>query len=226
MGAESCVIRRSVGIIDYTYRGGGCLVASIVRQKVGDKIYLYESVSYRNAEGQPRNRRVLIGKVDPATGQPVYKPEDVARMTAAGVPVAGAASLTTFTADEIRRSSVVEFGAMYLLEHIAQQIGLQEALQRAVPNLSAEIFLLACYLVTAGDPFLYCEEWVSKTACSEDIGSLSSQRISEVLHTITPDQREAFYHTWCQLRSEQEYLALDITSVSSYSTLLPDGVGL
>ncbi len=71
MSAESCVILRSVGIIDYTDRGGRCLVASIVRQKIGDKIYLYESVSYRNAEGQPRNRRVLIGKIDPATGQPV-----------------------------------------------------------------------------------------------------------------------------------------------------------
>ncbi len=126
-------------------------------------------------------------------------------MAAAGVTVEEAASLATFTADELRRSTVLEFGTMYLL-HIAEQIGLQEALQRAVPNLSAEILILACYLVITCDPFLYREEWISKTAGLEDVGSLSSQRISEVLQTITLDQREGFYHAWCQLRSEQEYL--------------------
>lgn len=43
-------------------------MSSIIRQKVGNYVYLYESVSYRNAEGKPRNKRVPIGKIDPATG--------------------------------------------------------------------------------------------------------------------------------------------------------------
>ena len=42
-------------------------MSSVIRQKVGDKIYLYESVSYRNADGKPRNTRVPIGKIDPLT---------------------------------------------------------------------------------------------------------------------------------------------------------------
>ncbi len=92
-------------------------MACIVRQKVGNNVYVYESVSYRNAEGKAQSRRVLIGKIDAATGQPVYKPEYVARMAAAGVTVEGATSLATFTADEIRRSTVLEFGTMYLLQH-------------------------------------------------------------------------------------------------------------
>ena len=41
-------------------------MSSIVRQRVGDKIYIYESVSYRNEDGKPRNKRVSIGKVDPS----------------------------------------------------------------------------------------------------------------------------------------------------------------
>ncbi len=32
------------------------------------------------------------------------------------------------------------------------------------------LLILACYLVITGDPFLYCEEWISKTAGLEDIG--------------------------------------------------------
>lgn len=196
-------------------------MSSIIRQKVGDKTYLYESVSYRNAEGKPRNKRVPIGKIDPSTGQPVYKPEYLARMAASGAIAEMAASIQTFTSEDIRRSSVLEFGAMYLLQNIAQQIGLLSALQSALPKHHQEIFTLACYLVSSGDPFLYCEEWLSKTSCL-DVGSLSSQRISELLQAITSDQREAFYQAWCKQRSEQEYLALDITSTSSYSELIQD----
>jgi len=197
-------------------------MASIVRQKVGDKIYLYESVSYRNAEGKPRNKRVPIGKIDPSTGQPIYKPDYLARMAASGAIVESAASIQTFTAEDIKQSSVLEFGSMYLLQSIAQQIGVLNALQTALPNAYLEVFTLACYLVTSGDPFLYCEDWLSKTSCPDDIGSLSSQRISDLLQTITPEGREMFYQAWCKLRSEQEYLALDITSTSSYSELIQD----
>ena len=56
-------------------------MSSIVKLKVNDQIYLYESHSFRNAEGKPRNKRTLIGKIDPAHGNPVYKPEYIARMS-------------------------------------------------------------------------------------------------------------------------------------------------
>ena len=51
---------------------------------------------------------------------------------------------------------------------------------------------------------------------------MSSQRISELLTAITPEARENFYQAWCTYRSEQEYLAIDITSISSYSNLIED----
>ncbi len=86
---------------------------SIVRQKVGDKVYLYESISYRNAEEKPRNKRVPIGKIDPSTRHPVYKPEFLGRMEAVGA-VLEVAATQSFTAEDIKRSSVLEFGAMYL----------------------------------------------------------------------------------------------------------------
>ena len=196
-------------------------MSSIVRQTVGNKIYLYESTSYRNVEGKPRNKRVPIGKIDPSTNQPIYKAEYLDRMVESGAQFAEVAPLKTFTLNEIRQSSVLEFGAQYLFRNIAQNIGLLDALQKALPNTHQEIFMLACFLVTSGDPFLYCEEWLSKTAHPE-ISSLSSQRISDLLQIITPEEREAFYQTWCALRAEQEYLALDITSTSSYSTGIQD----
>ena len=96
-------------------------------------------------------------------------------------------------------------------------------LEDALPNYWQEIFNLACYLISSGDPFLYCEDWLNSTECLP-VGSMSSQRISELLIAITPDARENFYQTWCTYRSEQEYLALDITSISSYSNLIEEWV--
>jgi hypothetical protein len=62
-------------------------MSSIIKQKIGDKIYLYESISFRNEDSNPRNKRVIIGKIDCTTGNPIYKPEYIARMAVAGTPV-------------------------------------------------------------------------------------------------------------------------------------------
>ncbi len=147
-----------------------------MRQKVGDKIYLYESVSYRNEDGKPRNKRVSIGKIDPSTNKPIYKANYLARMVGSSVQFDKSAPIKTFTVDEIRQSSILEFGAQSLFKNIAQNIGLLDAIQTSFPNSHQEIFMLACFLVISGDPFLYCEEWLSKTTHPK-ISSLSSQLI-------------------------------------------------
>lgn len=196
-------------------------MTSIIRQKVGDKIYLYESVSFRNADGKPRNKRVPIGKIDPKTGNPVYKPEYLARMAEEGTPIEIPATSMIFSVEDIQRSSIKDYGAFYLFKGIAQSTGLLGVLEGSLPNYWQEVFNLACYLISSGDPFLYCEDWINSTECLA-VGSMSSQRISELLMAISPDAREFFYQAWCQCRSEQEYLALDITSISSYSNLIED----
>jgi transposase len=196
-------------------------MASIVRQKVGNKIYLYESVSFRNTEGKPRNKRKPIGKLDPVSGNPVYKPEYLEKMADNGMPVEIQPSQPIFSKDDVRSSSLKEFGAFYLLKHIAQKTGLLASIQEAAPVYWQELFMLACYLVSVGDPFLYCEGWLKNTECLP-VGNMSSQRISELLIAVSNNERELFYQSWCNLRSEQEYLALDITSVSSYSGLIDE----
>ena len=196
-------------------------MSSIIKQKVGDKIYLYESVSYRNADGKPRNKRTPIGKIDPVSGNAVYKADYLARMAESGTPINIPATNAKFTVEDIRNSSIKEYGTFYLLNYIAESTGLLSSLQDASPKYWQELFMLACYLVSSGNPFLYCEDWINNIECIP-VGKMSSQRISELLVAITPEERELFYHLWCKTRSEQEYLALDITSISSYSKLIED----
>jgi transposase len=194
-------------------------MSSIVRQRVGDKVYLYESVSYRDGEGRPRNRRKPIGKIDPVTEQPIYKPDYLERMAAVGRPIEIIQTDVSFTLGDILRSSIRDYGAFYLFRRLAEQIGLLNTLRESLPGRWEEIFNLAAYLVSTGDPFAYCEDWLASTEAFA-VGPMTSQRISELLAGITKEERDNFYHSWCSFRSEMEYLALDITSTSSYSELI------
>jgi transposase len=54
------------------------------------------------------------------------------------------------------------------------------------------------------------------------VGDMSSQRISDLLHVIRAEDRGRFFKAWGRYRCEREYLALDITSVSSWSALIED----
>ena len=209
-------------IIVPTFCEVSCIVASEVKSKSGKYTYLYESVSYRNDEGLPRNRRKIIGKVDHKTGEKIYKPEYVQRMQAQGVVLISADTAALYSAQDIMNSSVKEFGLIFLLRTLANRCGLIEAIDVASPRFGKQIFAIASHLVACGDPFMYCQEWLMETDNLDDAGDLSSQRISEILSELTIGERESFYRQWCKRRSELEYLALDITSVSSYSELIDD----
>ena len=196
-------------------------MASIVRQNVGGNTYLYESVSYRNEEGKPRNRRVPIGKIDKKTGLPVYKPEYVRRMASAGTPVESVETTAEFSVEDLRQSSILQTGLAHLLREIAGQIGLSDVLQQVFPHDHEQIFTLASFLFASGDPVSYYAEWMERS----DMGDLkppASQRISEMRTRVTDQERQRFFSQWSTCRSDREYLALDITSVSSWSQLIDD----
>jgi hypothetical protein len=67
---------------------------------------------------------------------------------------------------------------------------------------------------------MYCQDWLSKTDAFP--ASLSGVDISRLLASLDHRKQEMFFSEWGKYRSEKEYLALDITSVSSYSELIDE----
>ena len=193
-------------------------MAFIVRQKVGNHVYLYEAVAYRNEHGEPRNRRIPIGKLD-ENGQPLYYDDYIMRMAEAGTPLP-AHKNTTFTKSDVSCSDIKEFGSFYLLHAIAKDIGLLETMEHVFPDRWCELFDLACFIVCNGEPFMYCQDWLSKTDAFP--ASLGSTDITRLLCSLTQHEKDTFFSLWGAYRSEKEYLALDISSVSSYSQLIDD----
>jgi hypothetical protein len=190
----------------------------IVRQKVGNHTYLYEAVSFRNKEGKPRSKRVPVGKLDEA-GQPVYKTEYIERMAATGAPLAIPKN-DSYTRGDIALSMIKEFGSFFLFTEIAARIGLLRILETVFPESWRDIFDLACFIVSSGEPFMYCQDWLAKTDAFP--ASLTGVDITRLLCALDRRDQEKFFSEWGKYRSEKEYLALDITSVSSYSELIDE----
>jgi hypothetical protein len=111
---------------------------------------------------------------------------------------------------------VKDFGVMYFLRATSEKIGLPGVLRKTLPDQWEKLFVLACYLVASGKPVMYCEQWAESND-GHQVGSMSSQRISELLSSFGCGERNEFYRSWYNLIREREYIALDITSVSSYS---------
>lgn len=195
-------------------------MSSIVKYKSGKYVYLYESESYRDGDGKPQNKRKCIGRIDPMTGKNIFNPEYLERNWGTSKQ-ANLDDTKIFSVNDVKMSSNKELGTHYLLDCIAEGIGLKNSLMSSIPEQWEKILNLVYFIVASGEPAMYCEEWLERTDSIEP-GSLSSQRISELLISLSGRDRVGFYEHWGARRAEEELYALDITSVSSYSDLISD----
>jgi hypothetical protein len=197
-------------------------MSCITKQHIGKYIYLYESTSYWDKEKGARNKKVSIGRMDPKTGEPIYKPEYLARLSTTGQEQAAHSPEGPSHQALLQiLDSTKDFGVSYFLLAVSNKLGVSHALEEALPQCWQQVLTLACYLVACDKAVMYCDDWV---ACNDgfDVGDMSSQRISELLATITCQESWAFYRAWHRHIREQEYIALDITSISSYSQQITD----
>ena len=182
--------------------------------------YVYESTSYWDKEKkQPRSKRVLIGKLDPETGDIV--PTDgrgnrrKERLRKEQTPVA----VKQGPVPAIRTERVF-YGATYLFDQIGEITGIQDDLKACFPDTYKQILSIAYYLILEDQNPLYrFGKWarLHRHPYGRDI---ASQRSTELFQSITEEQKMRFFRLQGERRSEKEYWAYDTTSVSSYSETL------
>jgi hypothetical protein len=199
-------------------------MSSITRQTVGNNTYLYQSHSFRDDQGRPRNHKVRIGKIDRITGRALYTQEYADLMREKGTPL-DIPSFDGIEGLEERMSqalnSLRDYGLFYFLKNIAEKTKLLAVLKETIPRYWEQLCMLSFYLVAGDKPLMYMEDWIAGNE-SYPVGTMSSQRISELLCAFGQPERNGFFSRWCGCQRTDEYLALDITSISSYSGLIRD----
>jgi transposase len=177
-----------------------------IHTKANGARYLYSVEGHWDSEKkQSRNKQVCLGRIDDETGELI--PSE--RTTRTAKRAAKAPEVTA-------RSRVI--GPHKILKKVCDDIGLEPILKSCFPGRHEHILSLAFFLAQKGLPLSRCEGWsVSNMHPYGD--SIPSQRISELLKTITEDERQTFFKKWMRKITEKDYLCYDLTSVSSYSEL-------
>lgn len=166
--------------------------------------YVYESVSYWDkTKKQPRNKKICVGKLDAITGEFVpskrLNPEQAA------------------VRDPAVTASAEIVGPSIVLDAMSERLGLKRLLRSCFPREHRQIQAMAYYLASRGGPLSCCETWCKSHTHSSEC--LTSQRISEILRSISIDKKQTFFTKWMNKVLEDDYLCYDITSISSYSEL-------
>ena len=185
----------------------------LVKNKLNGVIYVYESVGYWDKQKkQARNKRKCIGKLDPATGEiiPSHK-IDLADLIS---------SVKKRGPKPVLASKRLFYGATYLFDAIGEKLGVTRDLQTCFPDIYRQILSLAYYLVLEDrNPLSRFPKW-ALTHTHPYSKAIPSQRSSEILRVIGEEAKLNFLQLQGQRRVEKEFLAYDITSISSYSTSL------
>ena len=105
-----------------------------------------------------------------------------------------------------------------LFDHIVEKTGLAIILKQVFPENWNFILSLAYFQAAEGEPLSKVEHW-SKMHRHPYDSFIDNRRVSELLPSINEEKQLEFFKKWAEKRLEEEYLAYDITSVSSYSEL-------
>lgn len=170
----------------------------IIEKKVGSSIYLYEVKSYWDSEKkQARQIRKYLGKKDPETDLPIrLRKEKTPRLSK-------------------------DYGNVYLLKKIAEQIGLTEILKKVFPDDYQTLLALSFFEISEANPIYIFPYWV-ETTFFEDVKPLNSKELTAFTQDIgrMDLKRLEFSQYWVNQTGEVHSVVFDITSLSSYSVLL------
>ena len=185
-----------------------------VKNKSNGTTYVYESENYWDREKkQSRSRRTCIGKLDdtgnfvPSARFSKPVPESVAVTPKRG-PV---------PAVHTRR---LYYGATYLLDQIGLKLGIVNDLKTCFPGCYRQMLSVVYYLILEDNASMMRFEKWGETHRHPYGENISSQRGSELFQSITDEARHHFFSLQGKRRLDKEYLAYDISTISSYSQCL------
>ena len=178
----------------------------IVKYKSKDATYVYHITRiYRNEKGKPTNDRVSIGKIDEETGMLIpnrnYYEIYASSNSQSGQP-------------EIE--SIKSCGVTYAVDGLLNELGLVDIMRKKFPKHADQIIALAEYMLCEGNVMSYYQDWHDEVYPHGNT-RLGSADISRIFQAIDYKSRMDFFRTWIYARDPSEYIAYDVTSVSSYA---------
>ena len=171
--------------------------------------YAYESKSYWVKElKQSRSKRILIGRVDEATGENINTDGRGRRKETEDPASASVLPARSF------------YGATYLFDCIGRKLGITSGLKIIFPDSYKQILSVVYFLILEDrTPLSRFTKW-AHTHHHPYGKDIPSQRSSELFSAVNESHRQQFFTLLKKRKTDGEYWAYDTTSISSYSQQL------
>ena len=173
----------------------------------GEK-YVYKYTHYfRNAEGKPRNRAVLIGKIDTKTGKmrPNKNFYEIFKVT-----------------PEMPDATIWDYGYSYLVLKCCKDMGLTSCLTEIFGDQAMDIIVSAAYIIREGSTMDAIDDWLDRTLVPSYSKYLNSQNTSKLFESISAPKTHEFFKKWITMSLTGDNVCYDVTSISSYSRTMTD----
>jgi transposase len=123
-----------------------------------------------------------------------------------------------YSIEQLQNAKKIRFGATHLLDYISNHIGLTQILNDIFLDDAKKLLSLSFFNVIEHKPSMYCKYFVAGNILSINSLEVTTQKISELLDRITDSDKANFYRIWAEKINDNEYLSLDTTLISTYSS--------
>ena len=174
----------------------------IAYKKVSGKTYVYYvTAAYRNKKGQPTCDRSSIGRLDEESGMLIPNRNYYEIYLKTPAPIA---------------TGIYSSGVYFAFEGISEKLGIAKLLKLYFPENYREMLTAAQYMLSEGNVMYYLDDYTQshKTALNESMGSAKSSRL---FSSLRQEDMLLFFREWMKHKRPKEYVAYDVTSISSYS---------
>ena len=170
--------------------------------KNGAHTYVQYTIrAYRNSKGKPTSDRISIGKIDPESGKMI--------------PNRRYYELFEEQEHALGFHTIKKSGSYAAFSGIAEQLGLTKLIRKHFAEKAEDILTVAHYMLCEGNVMYYLADWQEENI-SYSGSTLGSAALSRLFSSVDLDSRMAFFNDWMKLKYSKEYLAYDVTSISSY----------
>ena len=114
------------------------------------------------------------------------------------------------------KNGIFEYGVYDVFEQICSKLGFKRLLKRYFPENYTEMLTAAQYMLSEGNVMYYISDY-TETHTTALKGILSEEKCSKMLASLRQEDMLLFFREWMKHKKSDEYVAYDVTSISSYS---------
>lgn len=174
----------------------------IAYKKISGKTYVYYvTAAYRNEKGKPTNERVSIGRLDEETGKLIPNRNYYETYLKKPMPVT---------------AGIQDFGVWDVFEKVCKKLGVTTLLRKYFPENAKEMLTAAQYILSEGN-VMYCLDEYTQSHQTAGKGRMSNEQCSKTFASLRQEDMQLFFREWMKHKKQTEYVAYDVTSISSYS---------